>query len=123
MSERQLYEYQGQKYDLPAGLSKEEALEKINKYLDSTTIDTASDVEDPTKNRIQGDIQPKVSGDFYEEDYEVFGKDVDGILGAANKVAKGFVKGSEEEKNFFTSVYSEKLPFSKSIGLSTAEKR
>lgn len=123
MSERQLYEYQGQKYDLPAGLSKEEALEKINKYLDSTTIDTASDVEDPTKNRIQGDIQPKVSGDFYEEDYEVFGKDVDGILGAANKVAKGFVKGSEEEKNFFTSVYSEKLPFAKSIGLSTAEKR
>ena len=44
MSERQLYEYQGQKYDLPAGLSKEEALEKISKYLDSTTIDTASDV-------------------------------------------------------------------------------
>ena len=64
MAERQLYIYQDQEYDLPAGLTKQQALERIKKYLSENAETVPTPEPEP-------DVEPSGATGFEETDFDV----------------------------------------------------
>ncbi len=64
MAERQLYIYQDQEYDLPAGLTKQQALERIKKYLSENAETVPTPEPEP-------DVEPSGATGFEETAFDV----------------------------------------------------